>query len=56
MMKTPGTFMERIRLGITPVITSRPEAIEAMEKANLEMSNNRNHGDVEDKEAATSQL
>ena len=57
LWKTPGSFMERIRLGITPVVTSRPKAIAAMEKANLEMANH-HHGDVEDKvtEAVMSHL
>ena len=40
LLTTKGTFMERIRIGITPTITPRPDAVMAMEHAErLKMSN-----------------
>jgi hypothetical protein len=30
LLTTPGTLMERLQLGITPVIQPRPDAIQAM--------------------------
>ena len=34
-MTTPGTLKERLRIGITPVIQPRSDAVEAFEKARL---------------------
>lgn len=40
ILTTEGTLKERIRLGITPTITPRPDAVFAMENAErLKMSN-----------------
>jgi len=30
LLTTPGSLMERLQLGVTPVIQPRPDAIEAM--------------------------
>ena len=53
MVKTPGTLKDRFQVGITPVIVSRPEAIEAMEKANLQLGR---PDDLESKMDETSKL
>ena len=40
LLTTEGTFQERLRIGITPTITPRPDAVFAMENAErLKMSN-----------------
>ena len=47
LWKTPGTLKERLQLGITPVITPRPDAIFAMEQAKRAKMSNGEDKDVE---------
>ena len=47
LLTTKGTFMERIRLGITPTITPRPDAVMAMEHAERQKLSNGEDKDVE---------
>jgi hypothetical protein len=47
LLTTKGTFMERMRLGITPTIKPRPDAVMAMEHAQRQKMSNGEDKDVE---------
>jgi len=47
LLTTPGTIMERLKLGITPVIQPRADAVIAMEKQKLEQAQQTADLDVE---------
>jgi len=47
LLTTPGTLMERLKLGITPVIQPRADAVIAMEKQKLERAQQTADLDVE---------
>lgn len=47
LLTTPGTFMERVRTGITPVIEPRADAVIALEKKRLEELEKQADQDVE---------
>lgn len=47
LITTPGTLMERLRLGITPVIQPRVDAVIAAEKQRMEIAQLASENDVE---------
>ena len=47
LLTTPGSLIERLKLGITPVIQPRADAVIAMEKQKLEQAQKNADMDVE---------
>ena len=47
LLTTPGSLVERLKLGITPVIQPRADAVIAMEKQKLEQAQKNADMDVE---------
>ena len=47
LLTTPGTLAEKIKLGITPVIQPRADAVIAMEKQKMEQAQQAENLDVE---------